>query len=190
MLYPHTELRFASVNTGFGVFALQPIPKGTVTWVRDPLDHQLSIEEAQRLAPELLDGLSHDYYRIFGGPYLLTHDITHFMNHSCNPTCAHLFRDVEIAIRDIAVGEELTSDYASFTLGPHEEFRCYCAAPACRQWVRRDDPSSHRDYWMPALEEALRHFASVQQPLKFLFGQSSLSQTHDLRSRVFEAQEM
>lgn len=189
MIHPHTELRFASVDTGFGLFAAQPIPRGTVTWVRDPLDRQLSLEEAARLPPGLLEGLSHDYYRIFGGPYLLTHDNTRFMNHSCRPTCAHLFDDVEIAIRDIALGEELTSDYASFTLDAHEEFRCHCTAPECRQWIRRDDPPSRRDYWKLVLEQALRAFPNVQQPLEFLFAQSSLAQRHDLMIRLGEMQE-
>lgn len=182
MIHPCTELRFASVNTGFGLFALQPIPRGTVTWVRDPLDRQLSLEEAARLPPELLEGLSHDYYRIFGGPYLLTHDNTRFMNHSCRPTCAHLFDDVEIAIRDIAAGEELTSDYASFTLDAHEEFHCHCTEPTCRLWVRRDDPSSQRDYWTALLEHAVRHLASAPQPLGFLFAQSSLADLADVQS--------
>ncbi len=174
MLYPFTELRLASAETGMGVFALQAIPKGTITWVQDPLDHRLSVQEVAKLPQELLGVLSHDYYRLFGGEYLLTHDNTRFMNHSCNPTCAHLFDDVEIAIRDIAAGEELTSDYATFTLEAYEEFECFCATQGCRNWIRRDDPSSLKAYWQPMLDEAMRHFAQVEQPLRFLFAQSSL----------------
>jgi SET domain-containing protein len=176
MIYPHTELRLASAEKGHGVFALQNIPKGTITWVRDPLDHLITAEAVELLPLELRGALSHDYYRPFGGHYLLTHDNTRFMNHSCNPTCVHLFDDVEIAIRDIAAGEEMSSDYATFTLEKYEEFNCCCLEKNCRGWIRATDPSAQKAYWQPILEDAFQYALGVPQPLGFLFAQSSLKE--------------
>ena len=65
-----------------------------------------------------------------------------FVNHSCAPNCeAYVFdgRAYVYAMRDIAVGEELTFDYR---LGPANrseraepdaaEYRCNCGAANCR----------------------------------------------------------
>lgn len=179
MIHPHTELRFASPEKGFGVFARQPIPQGTITWVLDSLDHLLTAAAAARLPVGLMAAFDHDYYRNWDGLYVLTHDHARFMNHSCRPNCAHAFSDVEIAIRDIAAGEELSNDYASLGLDEREQFQCFCGESECRRWVRHDDPPSKRRYWDPLLTEALRRSQTVAQPLRFLFGQSSLERIDD-----------
>lgn len=35
MIHPDTELRFINPEIGYGVFATQFIPRGTITWVRE-----------------------------------------------------------------------------------------------------------------------------------------------------------
>ena len=44
MIHPHTELRFINEQMGFGVFATQFIPKGTIIWALDELDQILEAE--------------------------------------------------------------------------------------------------------------------------------------------------
>ncbi len=60
------------------------------------------------------------------------------MNHSCDPNCGVLVRRaaevIEIhALRDIAAGEELGYDYATFEDAPEFlEGPCLCGSPICR----------------------------------------------------------
>lgn len=73
---------------------------------------------------------------------------TRWFNHSCEPnTEVNLEWDGEsqamnaywIAKRDIAVGEEITYDYA-FDADVAEP--CYCGAPTCRGLIIDDDPEN------------------------------------------------
>ncbi|MFM2342157.1 MAG: hypothetical protein RLZZ592_1810 [Pseudomonadota bacterium] len=185
MLHPHTTLRLASPAKGLGIFATQPIPKGTVTWVLDPLDQVITAEQAARvragLSQTLLAAFDHDYYRLRDGRYILTHDNTRFMNHDCAPNCVHAAADVEIALRDIAAGEELTNDYAGL-LDAHEAFACACGAPCCRRWIRPDDVQARPEHWRDAVLSAWSRHLQVEQPLGELLAQSSLGPRRRLRA--------
>jgi D-alanine-D-alanine ligase-like ATP-grasp enzyme len=55
-------------------------------------------------------------------------------NHSCNPNTAYKGFNVH-ATRDIAKGEELTLDYATFLNEETESFHCQCGANNCRGLV-------------------------------------------------------
>ena len=52
-------------------------------------------------------------------------------NHSCGPNTEFVGLNV-VALRDIAVGEELTIDYARSMNESSEPFDCHCGAPSCR----------------------------------------------------------
>ncbi|MEG4836977.1 SET domain-containing protein-lysine N-methyltransferase [Microcoleus sp. B9-D4] len=57
------------------------------------------------------------------------------INHSCDPNTA--FQGLNIyAIRDIAVGEELTFDYSTMYSENMLEFQCQCQSPKCRKIIR------------------------------------------------------
>jgi len=51
-------------------------------------------------------------------------------NHSCNPNTAYEGLNV-VALRNIAKGEELTLNYASFLDEHMEPFNCQCGSPGC-----------------------------------------------------------
>lgn len=53
MIHPDSELLFVSPQIGLGVFATRFIPKGTITWVFDPLDQIVSPEKAARMPARL-----------------------------------------------------------------------------------------------------------------------------------------
>ena len=44
-----------------------------------------------------------------------------------------------VAMRDIAVGEEITFDYAMCDASDYDEFSCMCGVPTCRQVVTGAD---------------------------------------------------
>jgi D-alanine-D-alanine ligase len=60
------------------------------------------------------------------------------INHSCDPSAWLEGLDV-IARRDLAPGDEITLDYATFCTEPLRAFPCACGAEECRGVVRGGD---------------------------------------------------
>ena len=73
-------------------------------------------------------------------------------------------------MRSIAVGDELTFDYAMCDSIAYDEFRCACGADACRGDMRADawrDPelqSRYRGYFSPYLEARIA--ATAVEPIR------------------------
>lgn len=61
------------------------------------------------------------------------------INHSCEPNCGMRNATTIVAMRDIAIGEELTFDYAMSDASSYDEFDCNCGTSLCRGRVRADD---------------------------------------------------
>jgi hypothetical protein len=163
LIHPHSELRFVSPAIGYGLFATRAIPKGTITWVGDALDQVISEGQFSQL-PELLRAITHKYSYLNGvGQRILCWDHGRFVNHSCAATCLSPGLDFEIAIRDIAPGEEITDDYG--TLNPEEPFACLCGAPNCRGTVRPDDPQRYAAEWDALTADAFSFIRTIEQPL-------------------------
>ncbi len=69
-----------------------------------------------------------------------------FINHSCDPNCESENVGGKIfitAIRDIAVGEELTYEYNLFD-SDDQEADCYCGAGKCRGTMFSEDEVKRR----------------------------------------------
>lgn len=99
---------------GFGVFATEPVPKGTVTWrERDAVDHIVSADFLLSLPPMTRRFIYDHCYRLAGDKfYRHCTDGAQWMNHSPEANCAY-FPDERLdrAVRDIAAGEEVTTNY-------------------------------------------------------------------------------
>lgn len=76
------------------------------------------------------------------------------LNHACEPNCGISGSVILVAVRDIAVGEELSFDYAMCDASDYDEFDCLCGGPTCRGIVRGTD---WRD---PVLQEKYAGFFS------------------------------
>ena len=145
------------------MFATKLIPKGTVTWVGDPLDQIVSPGKLV-LLPEVLTIQVDKYSYMNGsGDRVLCWDHGRFVNHSCSATCLSPGFDFEIAVRDIAPGEEITDDYG--TLNLEIPFPCLCAAPDCRGEILPDDPARHAVEWDRRIAAAFPAIDRVSQPL-------------------------
>lgn len=106
---------------GFGVFAAQEILKGTTIWELDPgADWILTEEEMAAFPAKLQPQMIAWTYQADDGRYVLCSDAAKFMNHSFEPNCDDRGDERTVAIRDIAVGEELTCDYRAFDKGSRE----------------------------------------------------------------------
>jgi hypothetical protein len=163
MIHPATELRFISPTIGSGVFATKLIPRGTITWTQCALDRVLTTEEARALGPSYQPILERYAYQNARGDHVLCWDLGRFMNHSCRPAVLSPGFDVDVAIRDVLPGEELTCDYALLNLD--DEMDCSCGAPGCRQRIRLDDPSRLLAGWDEQVRLAFASVGDVEQPL-------------------------
>jgi uncharacterized protein len=163
MIHPASELRYVSPAIGYGVFATRFIPKGTFTWVLDSLDQTILQATMDRL-PSLLQGALDKYsYHNRRGDRILCWDHSRFLNHSCNPTSLAPGFDLEIAVRDIEEGEEITDDYGSLNL--ETPFECACGSESCRGTIRPDDFDLYSQRWDALLAEAFTYAEQVEQPL-------------------------
>ncbi|MCB1231773.1 MAG: SET domain-containing protein [Verrucomicrobiae bacterium] len=164
MIHPHTEVRFIDEEIGHGVVATRSIPKGTVTWVRDRLDREFTSAEVTSFDDAHREVVERYSYRNATGHYVFCWDHTRFMNHSFDPTCLPTPFGLEIAIRDIEAGEELTNDYG--TLNIIEPFKPRREeGSGGRDTVRPDDLLRYAPVWDAAIADAFSRFSEVAQPL-------------------------
>ncbi|MEK7255145.1 MAG: SET domain-containing protein, partial [Bacteroidota bacterium] len=130
MLHPHTHLRHVSDEVGYGIFASQFIPKGTITWVEDELEIITSPEKFERQHPDIQAQIEKystvDKY----GNYSMTWDLTKYLNHCCQCNSMSTGYGFEIALRDIQAGEEITTEYGVYNV--QHEMELICPKPGCR----------------------------------------------------------
>lgn len=66
-----------------------------------------------------------------------------YINHSCDPNCGMKNAVCVVTMRDIAVGEAITFDYAMVNIGYRyiqaESFACNCGADTCRGTISAAD---------------------------------------------------
>lgn len=165
MIHPHTELRYIDETIGFGVFATRPIPKGSVVWARDPLDRELTPREVMQLHQELRERSDRYCYRNSQGHFILCWDHTRYVNHSFTPNCITTPFHLELAVCDIAEGEQLTNDYG--TLNIVEPFEAFDEGHH-RKVVYPDDLERYHAEWDARLADAFPSIGSCEQPLRFL----------------------
>lgn len=145
------------------MFATEPIPMGTITWVLDPLDQVFDAERARALEPRMGALFEKYTWLTAQGERILCWDFAKFMNHSCDATSLSPGLAFEIAVRDIEAGEQLTCDYGSLNL--ERAFDCRCGAPSCRGVVRPEDFERCAPDWDARLQRAFPCLPRVRQPL-------------------------
>jgi uncharacterized protein len=165
VIHPSTELRYKSDVVGYAVYATRPIPRGTVVWTLCPLDQRITASERA-----LLPATSQRFVDYFGyvdgdGDFILCWDHGRFVNHSCVPTMMAIGQEHEIAVRDIAAGEELTCDYG--TLNLVEPLGCLCRHAECRGTIGTSElgSTSLAQITDDAVAAAIRFASRVDQPL-------------------------
>jgi len=163
MIHPDSELRFVSPLIGYGLFATKIIPKGTITWVFDPLDQVISESECSAFSPVLRQYLKKYSYLNGNGDRILCWDHARYVNHSCIPACLAGGFDFEIAVRDILPGEEITDDYG--TLNLDQGMICHCGATECRGVLKPTDFLTYGEKWDREVEGAFFRLPEVPQPL-------------------------
>jgi hypothetical protein len=146
----------------------------------------LGLPESQREAMETY--MYHDKC----GNLVLSWDHARYMNHNCHPTTMMTDYDFEIAVRDIAAGEELTTEYGLLNI--QEPYAICCGCEDCREHLRLDDIDVYGEQWDRRIRESLARIQMVDQPLlplltdgararleDFLAGRSGYSSVRNLK---------
>ena len=119
MLLIKADIRSSSIH-GLGLFASEFISKGTEIWRLSPrLDLDVSFQIVESYPASVKEFLQHYGYIDYRlNRYILCFDHARFINHSETPNALPDYkRDlsrVDVAIRDIFAGEEITIDYRAF----------------------------------------------------------------------------
>lgn len=163
MIHPDSELRFVSPEVGYGVFATRFIPKGTISYIKDPLEIDIPEDKIKSYDPGIQQIIDKYAYVDERGHAIISWDHGKYINHCCNCNTMSTGYGFEIAIRDIQPGEEITDEYALFNI--EQPMSLFCNRGNCRGMVHPDDPERYSEAWDEQIRGALAVFREVQQPL-------------------------
>ena len=133
---------------GRGLFAIAPIATGEIVAIKgghlvDTATLHALPERLQNSDVQIADG-----FHLAATEEAEYEPVMLFINHSCEPNVGFAGNIVLVAMRDVAPGEELTTDYAFFD--DHTgQMTCQCGTAACRGVVRGTDwrrPDLQRKY--------------------------------------------
>jgi hypothetical protein len=172
MIHPDTALKFIDSKIGFGVVATQLIPKGTITWVLDDLDHEFTPKQVKRMHPRMKHMIDTYTFRNSKGNFVLCWDHSRFVNHSFHSNCLSTCYDFEFAIRDIHPGEQLTNDYGY--LNVTHPFEAVDEGSE-RKVVHPDDLLRMAPIWDGMLKDTFPLMLEVNQPLADLLPKRTLN---------------
>lgn len=144
------ELRY-DPGLGFGLYALCALKAGELV---EGYEERPQVWASRRHIERHWRGLKRQWFGRYAWPvtdelYALwseNPDDWRPLNHACDPNTWLDGLDL-VARRDIAGGEELTVDYATFCGPAMAEFVCQCGAAVCRQIIRGSD------YLLPELRK-------------------------------------
>ncbi len=134
-----------SAIAGRGLIAVAPIAKDEIVAIKG--GHIVDSAALRALPPRL----QNSGVQIADGFHLVALDedeyepVMLFLNHSCEPNVGFAGNIVLVAMRDVAAGEELTTDYALFD-DADDPMPCHCGMPSCRGTI------SGRDWQLPELQ--------------------------------------
>jgi len=163
MFHPHAQVIDLGGDAGLALVATRPIPAGTVMWVLCEFDIVLDRARVAELSRPYRAILDRYAFVSPTGDCILQWDHARFGNHSCDAICHSVGYDVEIAVRDVAPGQQITTEYGNLNRDFH--FRCGCGAPRCRTIVRQDDCLRFGAEWDEQVADALPRYRQVEQPL-------------------------
>ena len=114
MMMVDTELRPSPIH-GLGAFLLVPVKRGDLIWRFDSrIDRIYTEDEIASLPPHAQSYLrTYSTWHATTGLFVLCGDNGRYFNHAADPTTVSnaISFGEDRAIRDLAAGEELTSDY-------------------------------------------------------------------------------
>lgn len=163
MIHPDIELRYINDEIGYGVFAKRFIPEGTITYIKDSLEIEISPEDYQRHPVVMQQAIEKYSYIDERGYRIVSWDIAKYVNHCCQCNTISTGYGFEFATRDIEAGEEITDEYGIFNL--QYEMAVFCGKANCRKIIRPDDFDNYYKVWDKTILQSLPKLQAVKQPL-------------------------
>ncbi len=179
MIHPNTELKFINDQIGYGVFANRDIPKGTIVYVKDSLELEISPELYASHSPAMQDQIEKYAYVDERGFYIVSWDFAKFVNHCCDCNTISTGYGFEIAIRDIKAGEQITDEYGIFNL--EYEMHLSCSNQKCRKTIRPSDFDLYYQDWDRSIRQAIPEMFKLDQPLFQFLSQEIQIQLEELK---------
>lgn len=138
-------------GTGWGSYAAQPIAAGeTVAAFGGECVSRAELDRLDEGSATQMVQIDDDLFLVT--PIAQVPGDT--VGHSCTPNCGIAAGVLVVAMRDIAVGEQLCFDHAMTAGCDVDEFECACGAAACRHTV------TGHDWMLPELQLAYRGYFS------------------------------
>lgn len=178
MVHPNTQIKFISDEIGYGVFATAFMPKGTITYVKDSMELEISPSDFYKHNAVMQEQIEKYSYIDEKGFRIVSWDFAKYVNHCCDCNTMSTGYGFEIAIRDIQEGEQITDEYGIFNMT--EAMTLNCSRPGCRGMVCRTDLDKHFQEWDAKLLPALLQFKAIEQPLAALIDEETLQKVQDL----------
>jgi len=163
MMHPATEVRLTTTLTGLGVFATDALPKGTILWILDRFDRVVSPSAIRSWPPVIRTVAERFGYIAPDGAQVVCWDHGRLVNHSCDPATVSVGASLEIALRDVRPGDEITCDYGTLNLTGVLE--CRCGASSCRGEISAAAAGAMCATWDGWARDALAAALCAPQPL-------------------------
>lgn len=163
MIHPKTEIKFINDTVGYGVFATDFIPEGTITYVKDSLEIVITPDDYLKHTPEMREAIDKYSYIDAKGDRIVSWDFAKYVNHCCKCNTISTGYGFEVAIRDIYPGEQITDEYGIFN--SDVEFDLICAEEGCRKKITFDDFDLYYEDWDKKIRKSLPKLFEVEQPL-------------------------
>jgi len=168
MLHPNTELQTINPRVGCGVFATADIPAGTIMYAKDAMEIIVREEDLLYRDKKYREHIEKYSYTEADGSKVLSWDLAKYVNHACDSNTLSTGYGFEIAVRDIAKGEQVTDDYGMLNI--EQVMSCECGSRHCRKMIGINDYFHFREDWDRKVRAALSCLHSVQQPLLMYLG--------------------
>ena len=127
------RLRVGKANTGNGVFAYEPIKKGTLIVL---MRGRIMSTEAVEAAIDAGNIRADDPFQIIEDTFIKLNKLPYLFNHSCEPNAGFKQGRNMVALHDIQKGEEIRYDYSSVVCTHCAwSMQCKCGCSRCRKKV-------------------------------------------------------
>jgi hypothetical protein len=163
MIHPNTVLKFISETIGYGVYAAQDIPEGSIVYVKDSLELIITPTDYLLHTPEMKTVVDKYSYIDEKGNRIISWDFAKYVNHCCNCNTISTGYGFEIAIRNIKAGEQITDEYGIFNLD--EEMTLVCGEQHCRKIIKPEDFDIYYQDWDEKIKKSISKLFEVEQPL-------------------------
>lgn len=155
----------SSLIDGKGLFSKVRIPKGTIIWKNT----KGSVVKYSRKQFEKLNDREKREIGVYedeNGNLVHCKDKVNYCNHSCSPNVTELNEKMDIVIKNIKPGEEITYDYAIIYPKWAPTMKCKCGSRNCRKNIRKLEESSKVCNDLNKLaKKAKKEMSKVKQPL-------------------------